>query len=205
MISTKICFILLIILKSRAPRYFIKLTDINLNIQGSEVITHNIVRFKIISSIIKFNLRKIFEKIKFTIEVGIKFIVITAVIQNKNFKTIFKNLCYKFLKLCQTSINHNHFKFVYINNEQYNYDLVEYMCSYKKTDKFSILDFCSVIGISIPHFCYHPDLAIAGNCRMCLIQLEGSQKPIASCALTISNKMIINTQSIFVKKLQEVF
>jgi hypothetical protein len=205
MISTKICLILFNILKLRVSHYKLKLTNINYNIQAPDIITNTKFKLKIISAIIKFNFRKFSEKLKNIAQVKIKFLVITSVIQNKNLKIIFKNIHNQFLNLCIDSINHHNFKYVYINNEQYNYNLVEYMCSYKKTDKFSILDFCSVIGISIPHFCYHPDLAIAGNCRMCLIQLEGSQKPIASCALTISNKMIINTQSIFVKKIQEVF
>lgn len=96
-------------------------------------------------------------------------------------------------------------KQIFINNECYNYNLVEFMCLQKTTGKFSILDFCASIGIFIPHYCYHPDLSIAGNCRMCLIQLDGAIKPIASCAITVSNNMIINTQSIFVKKIQEVY
>lgn len=93
---------------------------------------------------------------------------------------------------------------IYINFEKYNYSLIEFFFSFFKGEKFSILDFCTIIGITIPHYCYHPDLSIAGNCRMCLIQLDGSLKPIASCALLISSKMIINTQSVFVKKIQEV-
>lgn len=205
MISTKICVLLSNILKFRASYYYFKLTDIKTNIQGSEVLTNIRFKSKILSTIIKFNLRKFLDKIKIKFNDNINHIVIAAVIQNKNFKIIFNKIYRKFLELCLLAINNNNFKYVYINNDQYNYNLVEYMCSYKKTDKFSILDFCSVIGISIPHFCYHPDLAIAGNCRMCLIQLEGSLKPIASCAFTISNKMIINTNSIFVKKIQEVF
>lgn len=96
-------------------------------------------------------------------------------------------------------------KQIFINNECYNYNLVEFMCLQKNVGKFSILDFCASLGIFIPHYCYHPDLSIAGNCRMCLIQLDGAIKPIASCAITVSNNMIINTQSIFVKKIQEVY
>jgi hypothetical protein len=209
MISTKICLVLFNILKCRVPYYSFKLLNINTNIKESEIkLKSNILfKLKILSAIIKFNFRKFFEKIKLinNNNINIKLVVIITVIQNKNLKIIFNKIYQNFLILCNDFINNNNFKFVYINNEQYNYNLVEYMCSYKKTDKFSILDFCSVIGISIPHFCYHPDLAIAGNCRMCLVQLEGSLKPIASCAFTISNKMIINTNSLFVKKIQEVF
>lgn len=96
-------------------------------------------------------------------------------------------------------------KFIVINYEKYNYQFIEYMCQFKFGNKISILDFCATVGYFIPHYCYHPDLSIAGNCRMCLIQLDGSIKPIASCAIHISPNMIINTQSLFVKKLQEVY
>lgn len=123
--------------------------------------------------------------------------------KNQNLKILFELIEKDFFNLCKTAYLKNLFKYVYINYEKYNYTLVEYICLYTKGQKFSVLDFCAAIGIFIPHYCYHPDLSIAGNCRMCLIQLDGSIKPIASCAITMSNKMIINTQSIFVKKVQE--
>lgn len=116
-----------------------------------------------------------------------------------NYENLLNKFCF--------NINLSNINYIYINFEQYNYNFIEYMYLYLYKDnilKLSILDFCSAIGIFIPHYCYHPDLSIAGNCRMCLIQLDGSIKPIASCAIPISNKMIINTQSIFVKKAQEV-
>uniref|UniRef100_A0A0N4ZWN0 Complex I-75kD n=1 Tax=Parastrongyloides trichosuri TaxID=131310 RepID=A0A0N4ZWN0_PARTI len=59
------------------------------------------------------------------------------------------------------------------------------------------------IGIPIPHYCYHPDLSIAGNCRMCLVHIEGSVKPVVSCAIILTPGMIINTNSFFVKKIHE--
>ena len=124
--------------------------------------------------------------------------------KNQNYYNLFKIIETNFYKLCKDACSNNLFKFVYVNFERYNYTLIEYICLYNKGEKFSVLDFCATIGIFIPHYCYHPDLSIAGNCRMCLIQLDGSIKPIASCAITMSNKMIINTQSIFVKKVQEV-
>jgi hypothetical protein len=130
----------------------------------------------------------------------------TAIVikKNQNLKIILQNIKIEFFIFCKNLLKTKTFKYVYINYEKYNYNLVEYMCLYTKGEKFSVLDFCAAIGIFIPHYCYHPDLSIAGNCRMCLIQLDGSIKPIASCAITMSPKMIINTQSIFVKKLQEV-
>jgi len=124
--------------------------------------------------------------------------------KNQNYKNLFHIIETNFYNLCKNAYINNIFKFVYVNYERYNYTLIEYICLYNKGEKFSVLDFCSTIGIFIPHYCYHPDLSIAGNCRMCLVQLDGSIKPIASCAITMSNKMIINTQSIFVKKAQEV-
>ena len=45
----------------------------------------------------------------------------------------------------------------------------------------NILQACELIGIEIPRFCYHEKLSIAGNCRMCLVEMEGSSKPVASC------------------------
>ena len=123
---------------------------------------------------------------------------------NQTAKIIYNEIELNFYNLCKLATLNNTFKFVYINYERYNYTLIEYICLYNKGEKFSILDFCAIIGIFIPHYCYHPDLSIAGNCRMCLVQLDGSIKPVASCAITMSPKMIINTQSIFVKKAQEV-
>ena len=44
----------------------------------------------------------------------------------------------------------------------------------------TVLQACEIAGIEIPRFCYHEKLSIAGNCRMCLVELEKSPKPIAS-------------------------
>jgi len=67
----------------------------------------------------------------------------------------------------------------------------------------SVLEACKFIGINIPRFCYHESLSIAGNCRMCLVEIEKSIKPVASCALPISNNMVIFTDSPLVKKARE--
>lgn len=47
----------------------------------------------------------------------------------------------------------------------------------------TVLQACEVAGIDIPRFCYHSRLSIAGNCRMCLVEVEKSPKPVASCAM----------------------
>jgi NADH-quinone oxidoreductase subunit G len=67
----------------------------------------------------------------------------------------------------------------------------------------SVLEACKYVGINIPRFCYHESLSVAGNCRMCLVEIEKSVKPVASCALPLSNNMIIYTDSPLVKKARE--
>ncbi|XVN40844.1 MAG: NADH-quinone oxidoreductase subunit NuoG [Rickettsia endosymbiont of Argas persicus] len=62
---------------------------------------------------------------------------------------------------------------------------------------------CEKAGIEIPHFCYHERLKIAGNCRMCLVEMEKSPKPVASCAMPAGNGMIIHTNTLMVKKARE--
>ncbi len=47
----------------------------------------------------------------------------------------------------------------------------------------TVLQACEQAGKEIPRFCYHERLPIAGNCRMCLVEMEKSPKPIASCAM----------------------
>src|ERR1700681_957071 len=64
----------------------------------------------------------------------------------------------------------------------------------------TVLQACQQAGIEVPHFCYHERLAIAGNCRMCLVEQEKSPKPIASCAMPAGEGMVIHTQSEKAKK-----
>ncbi|MGE5202573.1 MAG: 2Fe-2S iron-sulfur cluster-binding protein, partial [Acidobacteriota bacterium] len=51
------------------------------------------------------------------------------------------------------------------------------------------------LGIEIPHFCYHQRLSIAGNCRMCLVDIEKSPKPVASCCMPAADGMVVHTES----------
>ena len=67
----------------------------------------------------------------------------------------------------------------------------------------SVLEACQYVGIHIPRFCYHENISIAGNCRMCLDEIEKAPKPVASCALPISNNLSIYTDSPLVKKARE--
>jgi NADH-quinone oxidoreductase subunit G len=64
----------------------------------------------------------------------------------------------------------------------------------------TVLQACELAEVEIPRFCYHEKLSIAGNCRMCLVEMEKSAKPIASCAMPASEGMKIKTNTEFVKK-----
>ncbi|HJU20445.1 MAG TPA: NADH-quinone oxidoreductase subunit NuoG [Stellaceae bacterium] len=59
----------------------------------------------------------------------------------------------------------------------------------------TVLQACQSLGIEVAHFCYHERLQIAGNCRMCLVEMEKSPKPIASCAMPAADGMVIHTNS----------
>ena len=80
-----------------------------------------------------------------------------------------------------------------INNKEYS-DI---------NNNYNIIQACNKLNIDIPKFCYHEKLDIAGNCRMCLISVKGVMKPIASCAMPISNNMEIFTNNETVKKARE--
>ena len=67
----------------------------------------------------------------------------------------------------------------------------------------TVLQACEAAGKEIPRFCYHERLSIAGNCRMCLVEMEKSPKPIASCAMPAADNMVIKTNTPQVKKARE--
>ncbi|PXA87542.1 NADH-quinone oxidoreductase subunit G [Nostoc sp. 3335mG] len=68
----------------------------------------------------------------------------------------------------------------------------------------TVLQACEAAGKEIPRFCYHERLSIAGNCRMCLVEVKpGPPKPQASCALPAADKQEVRTDSAMVKKARE--
>ena len=67
-------------------------------------------------------------------------------------------------------------------------------------DGFTVLQACEKAGFEIPRFCYHEKLSIAGNCRMCLVEMEKSPKPIASCAMPATDGMVIKTNTPKIEK-----
>ena len=64
----------------------------------------------------------------------------------------------------------------------------------------TVLQACEKAGVEIPRFCYHEKLSIAGNCRMCLVEMEKSPKPIASCAMPAADGMVIRTNTPNIEK-----
>ena len=64
----------------------------------------------------------------------------------------------------------------------------------------TVLQACELADVEIPRFCYHEKLSIAGNCRMCLVEMEKSAKPIASCAMPATEGMKIKTNTALVEK-----
>jgi len=70
-------------------------------------------------------------------------------------------------------------------------------------DGLTVMQACEHAGIEVPHFCFHERLKIAGNCRMCLVEMERVPKPIASCAMPVSEGMVIKTNTPKIKKARE--
>jgi len=81
---------------------------------------------------------------------------------------------------------------VYINN-----------IKYKNNNKWNIIQFCNTLKIKIPVFCYHENLNVAGNCRMCLIEIEKSPKPVVACSTPLTDNMNIYIDTPLTKKARE--
>src|SRR3989441_7497904 len=59
----------------------------------------------------------------------------------------------------------------------------------------TVIQAAAEVGIAIPHYCYHPGLSIAGNCRMCLVEIEKMPKLQIACATTVAQGMAVRTGS----------
>ena len=70
-------------------------------------------------------------------------------------------------------------------------------------DGATVLHACEEAGVEIPRFCYHDRLSIAGNCRMCLVDMERAPKPVASCAMPAGEGMVVRTDTDRVTKARE--
>ena len=78
---------------------------------------------------------------------------------------------------------------IFINNKEVEFE-----------NGMTVLQACELAGAEIPRFCYHERLSIAGNCRMCLVEMEKSAKPIASFAMPATDGMKIKTNKKMVEK-----
>src|SRR5437016_13096685 len=59
----------------------------------------------------------------------------------------------------------------------------------------TVMDATNKLGVYVPHFCYHPKLSIAANCRMCLVEIEKAPKPLPACATPVTDGMKVWTHS----------
>lgn len=75
--------------------------------------------------------------------------------------------------------------------------------SYKVKSGSTVLQACQSLLVEVPRFCYHERLLIAGNCRMCLVEVSGSPKPVVACAMPVVPNMKVYTESPLVKKARE--
>ena len=64
----------------------------------------------------------------------------------------------------------------------------------------SVLQACEQLGLEVPRFCYHDKLSVPANCRMCLVEIEKTPKPVPSCALPCGDGMIVHTDTPMVQK-----
>ena len=64
----------------------------------------------------------------------------------------------------------------------------------------SVLQACEQLGLQVPRFCYHDKLSVPANCRMCLVEVEKTPKPVASCALPCADGMVVHTDTPMVTK-----
>ncbi|TFH32362.1 MAG: 2Fe-2S iron-sulfur cluster binding domain-containing protein, partial [Deltaproteobacteria bacterium] len=64
----------------------------------------------------------------------------------------------------------------------------------------SILEAAKGVGVEIPHYCYHPKLSIAGNCRMCLVEIEKFPKLQTACSTVVNDGMVVRTDTEKVRK-----
>jgi NADH-quinone oxidoreductase subunit G len=62
-------------------------------------------------------------------------------------------------------------------------------------DGANALEACRAAGVDVPHFCYHPKLSVVGQCRMCMVEVEGTPKVQASCTVPVRDGMVIRASS----------
>ena len=84
-------------------------------------------------------------------------------------------------------------KVIFVNLKEYRID-----------DKsYTLLQRCELHSVMIPRFCFHDKLSIAGNCRMCLVEIKNVPKPVVSCSTRVVNGLEVFTSNLLVKRIRE--
>ncbi len=70
-------------------------------------------------------------------------------------------------------------------------------------DGMNLVDAAKLHGVEIPHYCYHPGLSVAGNCRMCLCEVEGARGPQIACSQAVKDGLVVRTDTPAVEKMRK--
>ena len=70
-------------------------------------------------------------------------------------------------------------------------------------DGINLIQAAETAGVTIPHYCYHPGLPVDGNCRMCLVEVEGARGPQISCNTPVKDGMVVKTDTPAVEKMRK--
>lgn len=70
-------------------------------------------------------------------------------------------------------------------------------------DGMNLIEAAELNGVTIPHYCYHPGLSVAGNCRMCLCEVEGARGPQIACSQNVKDGMVVRTDTPAVEKMRK--
>src|SRR5437899_964326 len=66
-----------------------------------------------------------------------------------------------------------------------------------------VIDAAKDAGVDIPHYCYHPALGNPGNCRLCVVEVQGAPKPLVSCRTQVKEGMVVASDSPAAKRAQQ--
>jgi len=88
-----------------------------------------------------------------------------------------------------------------INNKQYSFKKL--LKEKSKLGIYLLIMLLDYLNIWVPRFCYHKKLSTSGNCRMCLVEVKGSLKPLVSCCSIINSNMVVYTNTGFIRRSRE--
>lgn len=106
-----------------------------------------------------------------------------------------------FCRIVRFSYFTNHYLLLFGRNSTLS--LSKELFEFFKSSNVSMINLLEILNIKIPRFCFHDDLSIAGNCRMCLVEVKSSLKPVIACATSAINGLLIHSNSSFVFRIRE--